>query len=308
MPCTAAPSRKRRRRRAGPGRHHDGVLVYVGLSHGAKLCAWLRQEASAGRLNWRHIAVDGKTVRGARDAGGKAPHLLSAYDVTAGTLFGQDEVDGKTNEITCFVPLLQAILDGRARRGHDGGDGSSGAASPGSTQQQGEGEGEGQGEGQGELVVLTADAMHTQEEHVKAMNTLGLGWMLILKDNKPSLYAAADSHHRQDEPVLHGTSQTGHGRHEIRTIRVTSDIPGAITASLPGTAQMMLIEPYRHDLPPGGAAACTSGDPGDPGDHDPLACAAACGMKLSCETVLAVTALTPAQASPAFLLARNRGH
>ena len=31
-------------------------------------------------------------------------------------------------------------------------------------------------------------------------------------------------------------------------------------------------------------------------------------MKLSCETVLAVTALTPAQASPAFLLARNRGH
>ena len=155
-------------------------------------------------------------------------------------------------------------------------------------------------------MVLTADAMHTQEEHVKAMNTLGLGWMLILKDNQPSLYAAADSHHWQDEPVLHGTSQTGHGRHEIRTIRVTSDIPGAITAKLPGTAQMMLIERYRHDLPPGGApAACTSGDPGD---HDPLACAAACGMKLSCETVLAVTALTPAQASPAFLLARNRGH
>ena len=148
--------------------------------------------------------------------------------------------------------------------------------------------------------------MHTQEEHVKAMNTLGLGWMLILKDNQPSLYAAADSHHWQDEPVLHGTSQTGHGRHEIRTIRVISDIPGAITAKLPGTAQMMLIERYRHDLPPGGApAACTAGDPGD---HDPLACAAACGTRLSCETVLAVTALTPAQAGPAFLLTRDRGH
>ena len=70
-------------------------------------------------------------------------------------------------------------------------------------------------------MVLTADAMHTQEEHVKAMNTLGLGWMLILKDNQPSLYAAADSHHWQDEPVLHGTSQTGHGRHEIRTMCAT---------------------------------------------------------------------------------------
>src|ERR1035441_10151400 len=29
-----------------------------------QMCAWLRQEASAGRLNWRHIAIDGKTVRG----------------------------------------------------------------------------------------------------------------------------------------------------------------------------------------------------------------------------------------------------
>lgn len=41
---------------------------------------------------------------------------------------------------------------------------------------------------------------------------------------------------------------------------------------------MILTERYRHQLPRGGAsAACTSGDPGD---HDPLACAAACGMKL----------------------------
>ena len=69
---------------------------------------------------------------------------------------------------------------------------------------------------------------------------------------------------------------------------------------------MMLIERYRHKLPRGGApAACTSGDPGD---HDPLACAAACGTKLQAETVLAITALTPAQAGPAFLLERNRGH
>jgi len=35
---------------------------------------------------------------------------------------------------------------------------------------------------------------------------------------------------------------------------------------------------------------------------------ALCGAKLQAETVLAVTALTPAQAGPAFLLARNRDH
>ena len=86
------------------------------------MCAWLRAEAAAGRLTWRwrHIAVDGKTVRGARD-GQDAPHLLSAYDVTAGTVLGQNSVGVKTNEISCFVPLLQAILDGRTRRGHDDG-------------------------------------------------------------------------------------------------------------------------------------------------------------------------------------------
>ena len=83
-----------------------------------QLCARLRAEAAAGQLNWRHIAVDGKTMRGARDGDGRAPHLLAAYDVNAGAVLGQDSVDGKTNEITCFVPLLQAILDGRARRGH----------------------------------------------------------------------------------------------------------------------------------------------------------------------------------------------
>ena len=106
--------------------------------------------------------------------------------------------------------------------------------------------------------------------------------------------------------MLHGGSETGHGRHEIRTIKVTSEIPAAITAKLPGAAQLMLIERYRHQLPHGGApAACRDGDPGD---HDPLACAAACGAKLQAETVLAVTALTPAQVGPAFLLARNRDH
>jgi predicted transposase YbfD/YdcC len=270
-----------------------------------QICAWLRAEAAAGRLRWRwrHIAVDGKTVRGAKDDGGKAPHLLAAYDVTAGAVLGQDAVDGKTNEISCFVPLLQAIL-ASPRASHRHGQPAAGGSdddSPG----QAPGSGQGQGEGE-ELVIVTADAMHTQTGHVEAMNALGAAWMLILKDNQPGAYAAADAHPWHGEPVLHGTSETGHGRHEIRSIRVSSDVPALITAKLPGAQQMMLIERYRHKLPHGGApAACTSGDPGD---HDPLACAAACGMKLQAETVLAVTALTPAQASPAFLLERNRGH
>src|SRR5260370_3926800 len=136
-----------------------------------QMCAWLRAEAAAGRRTGRHVAVDGKTGGGAKDGDGKAPHLLAAYDVNAGAVLGQDGVNGKTNEITCFVPLLKAILDGRARHGHDASGGDAGrdddgsGAGPGGSQQQGEGG----GEGEGELVIVTADAMHTQGQHVPAM-------------------------------------------------------------------------------------------------------------------------------------------
>ena len=275
-----------------------------------QMCAWLRAEAAAGRLNWRHIAVDGKTVRGAKDGDGKAPHLLAAYDVNAGAVLGQEGVDGKTNEITCFVPLLQAILDGRARRGHDASgdagrhDDDGSGADPGGSQQ-GEGEGEGEGEGRaghrdGRCHAHPGTARQGDEQPRRGLDAHPQGQPArpVRRRRRP--------HPWDNEPILHGASETGHGRHEVRLIRVTSHIPAQITDKLPGTAQMMLIERYRHDLPRGGApTACTGGDPGD---HDPLACAAACGAKLSCETVLAVTALTPAQAGPAFLLARNRDH
>jgi predicted transposase YbfD/YdcC len=272
-----------------------------------QMCAWLRAEAAAGRLNWRHIAVDGKTVRGAARPDGTRPHLLSAYDVTAGTVLGQDEVDGKTNEITCFVPLLNAILthprhndrsDGHDAS-HDDGDGGGGGSSS-----------EGEGEGEGELIVVTADAMHTQAGHVEAMNALGIGWILILKDNQPGMYAAASAHPWEDEPVLHATAETGHGRHEVRTIRVTSLVPDQIRQRLPGADQLMLIERYRHPVAGrAAAAACRAATAGGDGDDLGLtACAQAHSEKMSCETVLAVTALTPAQAGPEFLLARNRDH
>jgi hypothetical protein len=75
--------------------------------------------------------VDGKTVRGTRHASadGQGVHLLAAADQHAGAVLAQAKVDGKTNEITCFAPLLEALdLAGQ---------------------------------------VVTADALHTQHEHAK---------------------------------------------------------------------------------------------------------------------------------------------
>lgn len=55
------------------------------------------------------LAVDGKSLRGAAKAKGRKIHLLAALDHTTGLVLTQLDVQEKTNEITCFQPLLQAV-------------------------------------------------------------------------------------------------------------------------------------------------------------------------------------------------------
>ena len=77
--------------------------------------SWLAARLQAGRpppqpdrRDLRAVAVDGKAVRGTRHASGngQARHLLAAADQQAGAVLAQAEVDGKTNEISAFAPLL----------------------------------------------------------------------------------------------------------------------------------------------------------------------------------------------------------
>jgi hypothetical protein len=62
----------------------------------------------------RVIALDGKTIRGARTRpDGKAPHLIAAFDHRAGAVLGQLAVDTKSNEIPAARTLLGHLdLDG----------------------------------------------------------------------------------------------------------------------------------------------------------------------------------------------------
>ena len=74
------------------------------------LGAWLHTRAVAvcGRLV---IAVNGKTVRGAKNKDGGAPHLVAALAHGIGAVLGQVAVEAKSNEIPAVRELVKAFTD-----------------------------------------------------------------------------------------------------------------------------------------------------------------------------------------------------
>jgi len=159
------------------------------------VCSWLAQRAAALRpaspARRRVVAVDGKTARGARSRatpGGRAVHLLAAFDTAGGTVLGQRVVDGKTNEISAFAPLLDQVeLTG---------------------------------------VIVTADALHTQRAHVDYLSGRGAHYLFTVKANQPTLLRQLRALPWADVPVADQTSNTGHGRNETRTVKMTTVVAG----------------------------------------------------------------------------------
>lgn len=138
------------------------------------------------------VAIDGKTIGGARQAGGaeKALHVLSAFAHDAGMVIGQRCVDGKSNEITA-IPLLLNTLDI-------------------------------------EGAIITLDAMGAQKAVAKAIRDKKADYLLALKGNQASLhddvklfFADADL---SKTCATTTTIDYGHGRVEERLCRVTDDI------------------------------------------------------------------------------------
>lgn len=72
------------------------------------LHTWLPVASSPPRRYRTVIAVDGKTLRGAR-RDGRQVHLLSALDTSTGIVLAQVTIDVKSNEIPAFTPLLDAV-------------------------------------------------------------------------------------------------------------------------------------------------------------------------------------------------------
>lgn len=110
------------------------------------LSGWLqRLGGGAGEA----VALDGKTLRGARRQSGGQVHLLSAMLHGTGVILGQSEVEEKSNEIPAAPQLLERIELGG--------------------------------------VTVTADALHTQRDLAEFLANQGADYLFTVKDNQPTL-------------------------------------------------------------------------------------------------------------------------
>ena len=139
---------------------------------------WTRAVQAGGRLV---IAIDGKTVRGAKGKDGKAPHLVAALAHGIGAVLGQVAVDEKSNEIPAVRELLKAFAD------------LAGA-------------------------VLTIDAMHTQHDTAQAILGRGADYVMTVKANMPTMYRQLKQLPWARIPAVSSVS-TDHGRRARRTVK-----------------------------------------------------------------------------------------
>ncbi|MFD8209649.1 ISAs1 family transposase [Streptomyces sp. NPDC059695] len=149
--------------------------------------SWLadRRPKATGAAGLRGLAVDGKSQRGAAKAKDRKIYLLAALDHTTGLVLAQMDVGEKTNEITCFQPLLDTVADLAG-------------------------------------VMVTSDAMHTQREHADYLLGRAAHYIVIVKGNQKKLRRQLQFLPWKDIPLQGRTKGVGHGRAEIRRIKAAT--------------------------------------------------------------------------------------
>ncbi len=167
------------------------------------LGSWVTARLTARRAPGRRpvLAVDGKTLRGARTRAGTAPHMLACLDHGSGVVCAQIAVDGKTNEITMFAGLLDQVTDLHG-------------------------------------AVITADALHAQREHATYLHERGGHYIFTVKGNQPGLHRQLRSLPWKDVPAGHVQTGRGHGRIEKRTVKAVTVTAGLL---FPHAAQAIQI-------------------------------------------------------------------
>lgn len=187
------------------------------------------------------VAVDGKEVRGAKNGGQSRVFLFAALDHSTGTVIGQESIGEKTNEIPHFAPLLDRISDLAG-------------------------------------MVVTADALHTQNAHADYLHGRGAFYVFTVKGNRRAVRDKIASQTWSSLPVQHTTREKGHGRTTVWSITCQ---PAQEWIGFPHAKQTIRLTRDRHDHTTG---------------------------QKTREHVFAITSLPADQASPEDLARYIRGH
>jgi predicted transposase YbfD/YdcC len=160
----------------------------------------------------RHLALDGKTLRGTLGADRPAEnrvHLLELYDVERGIVLNQKQVQHKTNEISWAAKLL----NGQHLRG----------------------------------CLISADALHTQTQWCRKLRRVGADYLLTAKTNQRELASDLAFLFEGEWPAYLERQRAesldkGHGRIEQRRITVSSELNDFLAKKWHGVAQVFKLE------------------------------------------------------------------
>ena len=132
------------------------------------------------------IAIDGKTLRGAKSGGKKSPvHMVSAWANQNNLVLGQVRVNDKSNEITAIPELLETLLI--------------------------------------EGNIITIDAMGTQTNIANKIIKNKADYILAVKENQKTLLNEIKDEFRFSKNIETDTNiDIGHGRIETRKCSVIS--------------------------------------------------------------------------------------
>jgi predicted transposase YbfD/YdcC len=156
------------------------------------------------------VRLDGKAIRGAKDADGNQVRLLAALagpDAAASVVAAQAEVGKKTNE----VPMATVVLDQIDLAGK----------------------------------IVTADALHTVTATANHIHDHGGEFVFPVKENRRALFDALNALPWGQVPIAHTATDKGHGRITTRTTQV---LPAPEDLPFPHVSQVFLIERYVTGL------------------------------------------------------------
>lgn len=166
------------------------------------LAAWVRTSRPAD--DTEPVALDGKTIRGARSGDAAAPQVLSVSTHDSAETFIQVPISDKTNEI----PVAQALIPSLPLKNR----------------------------------VVTADALHAQTELAQRVLDAEADYLLCIKENQPLTYLDLVDYFADLHAVCATawTVDRQRGRHERRVLRVTTELNEHLD-HFPDVAQAMEI-------------------------------------------------------------------